>query len=142
MALLHYDFIKVLNDTLIPKGSEGWLPRCWEGGHEESSLTEKKLKEKLNPKKSIRDIMNKLKISKACYVSRKRVMKKTLVGEILKIDVIKKYKKEIEDLLSESKSKSKKLSKNDIQLQGVSKEDINEIWKELTKKRALLIEKK
>ncbi len=107
LGLVHEDFKTVLKNGLIPKGTEGWLPRPWKGNSAGGKVTQDGVKVKLVSPKGIRKFMKDLKALTVCYVDDVRVMQQKLIGEILKTPSISNHKDAIEKILKEGFSDQK-----------------------------------
>ncbi len=137
-ALLHEDYKNLLRQILIKREGEGYLPKSWAGNKPQGQFSQGEISKRFGISKGIQKFINGLKNMKVCFVERStgKVNCRTLIGEIVKEEVIYKNKFTIETHL---------LSENELTLQKVKKHFNNEgetIFNELVKPRPLLVENK
>ena len=133
-ALLQQDFKQLLNKMLIdPEKDEGQLPRAWQGNARKGKLTENLIKKELNITTGIKALMKGLKMEKVCYLVKGHVKERFLGGEILNNPLIKKYQKDIQEIVLASEH-----IPSQEQLIEAFDDDLAIIIEELNKKRCIL----
>lgn len=137
-GLLHDDFRGLLRQTVIRQEDEGHLPKPWRGNKVQGQVSQVAIGKKFKISKGIRKFMGTLKEARVCFAEKNgNVKQKVLVGEILKVEVIRKHRDAIDkEVLSKKKLPSEE------QMQELFEDDAADIIKELQKKRSVLTEAK